>query len=102
MRISKGSQEVNKLNTELPMRSVQNPYEGMNSVTPTNDIPFGELTMRIGTRWLGGWHRARMERHPYLPPPLPCTEGYLPQFFFQFFQPQGVNHDNNVKRAVAG
>ena len=84
-RISKGSQEVIKLNTELPMRSVQNPYEGMRLVTPTNDIPLAYRYIAIGAMSLGLAMCSPVGNDPLPPLALPCTEGCLTQFFPTFF-----------------
>ena len=84
-RISKGSQEVIKCNTELPMSSVLNPNEGMRLVTPTNRIPLAYRCLTIGTLSLGLAMCSPVGSDPYLPPPLPYTEGYLTQFFPTFF-----------------
>ena len=83
-RISKGSKEVNKLNRELPMRSVQNPYEGMRFVTPTNGIPFADRYITIGSGWLGVGHRSGAERHPLPPRPYPIPRGTSLNFFLTF------------------
>lgn len=84
-RISKGSQEVIKLNTELPMRSVQNPYEGMRLVTLTNGIPLAYRYIAIGAMSLGLAMCSPVGSDPLPPLALPCTEGYFPQFFPHFF-----------------
>ena len=84
-RISKGSQEVIKLNTELPMRSVQNPYEGMRLVTPSRSIPLAYRYIAIGAMSLGLAMCSPVGNDPLPPLPIPCTEGYFPQFFPHFF-----------------
>ena len=85
VRLGKGSHQIVKSITERLIRSVQNPYEGMQFVPPTNDIPCGELAMRIGSGWLVQGGRARTGNDPLPPRTLPCTEGYLTQFFPTFF-----------------
>ena len=84
-RISKGSQEVIKLNTELPMRSVQNPYEGMRLVTPTNRIPLAYRYIAIGAMSLGLAMCSPVGSDPLPPLPSALTSGYLTQIFTSFF-----------------
>ena len=79
-RISKGSQEVIKLNTELPMRSVQNPYEGMRFVTPTNGIPFADRYIAIGAMSLGLAMCSPVGNDPLPPYPYPVPRGVLHNF----------------------
>lgn len=88
-RISKGSQEVIKCNTELPMSSVLNPNEGMRLVPHTNDIPLAYRCLTIGTFSLGLAMCSPVANHPLPPLPVPCTEGCLTQFFPPFFQVTG-------------
>lgn len=84
-RISKGSQEVIKLNTELPMSFVVNPNEGMRLVTPTNGIPLAYQYIAIGALSLGLAMCSPVASDPLPPLPLPCTEGCPTQFFPTFF-----------------
>ena len=84
-RISKGSQEVIKCNTELPMSSVLNPNEGMRLVPPTNRIPLAYRYIAIGTLSLGLAMCSPVGNDPLPPLPIPCTEGCLTQFFPHFF-----------------
>lgn len=84
-RISKGSQEVIKLNTELPIRSVQNPYEGMRLVTPTNGIPLAYRYIAIGAMSLGLAMCSPVGNDP-LPPPSPTLyRGVLHTIFPYLF-----------------
>jgi hypothetical protein len=84
-RISKGSQEVSKLNTEALMRSVQNPYEGMRFVPPSKDIPLADRYIIIGALSLGIASCSPVRTDPLPPLPVPCTEGCLTQIFPTFF-----------------
>lgn len=84
-RISKGSQEVIKCNTELPMSSVLNPNEGMRLVTPSRSIPLAYRCLTIGTLSLGLAMCSPVGSDPLPPLPVPCTEGCLTQFFPTFF-----------------
>lgn len=81
VRLGKGSQQIGKSITERLIRSVQNPYEGMQFVPPTNDIPCGELAMRIGSGWLVQGGRARTGNDP-LPPPAPTLYRGVPHTIF--------------------
>ena len=85
VRLGKGSQEVAKSITERLIRSVQNPYEDMNSVPPTNDIPAAGRYLLIGALSLGIASCSPVENDPLPPGTLPYTEGYFPQFFPTFF-----------------
>lgn len=91
MRISKGSQEVIKLNTERLIRSVLNPNEGMRFVTPTRSIPLADRWLVIAALSLGVASCSPVGNDPYLPPPSPYTEGCITQFFPHFFNHKGVN-----------
>ena len=84
-RISKGSQEVIKCNTELPMSSVINPNEGMRLVPPSRSIPLAYRYIAIGTLSLGLAMCSPVGSDPLPPLPSPCTEGCLTQFFPTFF-----------------
>jgi len=84
-RISKGSQEVIKFNTELPMSSVLNPNEGMRLLPPSRSIPFADRWLVIAALSLGVASCSPVGNDPYLPPPSPYTEGYFTQFFPTFF-----------------
>ena len=85
VRLGKGSQHIAKSITERLIRSVQNPYEGMRFVTPTNDIPAAGRCLSIGALSLGVTGRASVGNDPLPPRCLPCTEGYMTQFFPHFF-----------------
>ena len=84
-RISKGSQEVIKCNTELPMSSVINPNEGMRLVPPSRSIPLAYRYIAIGAMSLGLAMCSPVGSDPLPPLPSPCTEGCLTQFFPTFF-----------------
>ena len=84
-RISKGSQEAIKLNTELSMGSVLNPNEGMRFVPPSKDIPLAGRYITIGTLSLGLAMCSPVGSDPLPPLPSTCTEGYFTQFFPTFF-----------------
>ena len=84
-RISKGSQEVIKRNTELPMSSVLNPNEGMSSVPPSRSIPLAYRYIAIGTLSLGLAMCSPVGSDPLPPLPSTRTEGYFTQFFPTFF-----------------
>jgi hypothetical protein len=84
-RISKGSQEVSKLNTEALMRSVQNPYEGMRFVPPSRSIPLAYRCLVIAALSLGLAMCSPVGSDPLPPLPIPCTEGCLTQIFPTFF-----------------
>jgi hypothetical protein len=85
VRLGKGSQQILKSITERLIRSVQNPYEGMQFVPPTNDIPTAGRCLSIGTLSLGLAMCSPVGSDPLPPLPVPCTEGYLTQFFPHFF-----------------
>ena len=84
-RISKGSQEVIKCNTEASMSFVVNPNEGMRLVPPTNGIPLAYQYLTIGTLSLGLAMCSPVGSDPLPPLPSPCTEGCPTQFFPTFF-----------------
>jgi hypothetical protein len=84
-RISKGSQEVIKWNTERLIRSVLNPNEGMRLLPPSRSIPLAYRYLTIGTLSLGLAMCSPVGNDPLPPLPLPYTEGYLTQFFPSFF-----------------
>ena len=85
VRLGKGSQHIAKSITERLIRSVQNPYEGMRFVTPTNGIPAAGRCLSIGALSLGVTGCSSAGNDPLPPRTLPCTEGYLTQFFPHFF-----------------
>ena len=91
-RISKGSQEVIKWNTERLIRSVLNPNEGMIYLTPLRKgCP--QMSRHIGlsvcTESKGG--NGSVESDPMLPPPLALTKGCPTQIFLTFFK-KGSKH----------
>ena len=85
VRISKGSQEVIKWNTERLIRSVLNPNEGMRFVPPSRSIPLAYRCLVIATLSLGLAMCSPVGSDPLPPLPLPYTEGCLTQFFPSFF-----------------
>lgn len=89
VRLGKGSHQIVKSITERLIRSVQNPYEGMQFVPPTNDIPTAGRYLLIGALSLGIASCSPVENDPLPPGTLPCTEGCLTQFFPPFFQVTG-------------
>ena len=88
--LGKGSDSLNKLNTERFNHLVQNSNEGMIYLTHLHKgCP--QMREHIGlsvcTESKGG--NGSVETDPMLPPGSAYRAGYFPQFFFQFFTTHG-------------
>ena len=86
IRQGKGSQEVNKLNSELPIQSVQKPNEGMIYLNPSAKDGMNYQQARHCSsvpKPRGGI--GCVENDPYPPPAPHYSVGCFPQFFPPFF-----------------
>ena len=86
IRQGKGSQEVNKLNSELPIQSVQKPNEGMIYLNPSAKDGMNYQQARHCSsvpKPRGGI--GCVENDPYPPPAPHYSVGCLTQFFPPFF-----------------
>lgn len=86
MSQGKGSQALNKLNTERSIASVQNSNEGMIYLTPVRKgwpQMREHISLSLCTKSKGGYRL--LETDPMLPRGSANGAGYFPQIFPSFF-----------------